>query len=147
MQKYVLTERNINDMTGRIKKFFDSFTKRNDGIIEWYATPRKNFERKNKCIFTYRSRPTSKDVYISEIKSKPFIHIEAPMRLEIPIGSIIYFLGGNKIIFRFQYQHHYRNSKGRSYSGDKLLYTNIVDVYERGISKDWDACDDVCDEE
>ena len=146
MQKYVLTERNINDMTGRIKKFFDSSTERNGGI-EWYSTLRKNFKGRNKHDLSYSGNPTGKDVYISEIKGLPFIHIEAPVRMDIGLGSIIYFLGGNKIIFRFQYQHHYHNSKARSYSGDKLLYTDIVDVCERGISEAYGVCDDACDEE
>ena len=131
MHKYILTERNIHDMAGRIRKFFNSCEKH--GMYD-YTTSRKNIKGRNYWDSRYFSRPRGGNVYVRELQGKPVIHVELPVRLDIKVGSVIYFLGGNKIMVRNQYQHCYHDSKGKTYFGDKLLYSEFVDVYERGIA-------------
>ena len=130
MHKYILTERNIDDMAGRIRKFFNSCEE--GGMLD-YTTSRKNIKGKNSWDGSYFSRPEGKDVYVSEFRGEPVIHVELPVRTDIEIGSIIYFLGGNKIMIRDHYQRNHHDDSGNTYSSDHL--SEFVDVYERNIRR------------
>lgn len=130
MHKYILTERNIDDMAGRIRKFFNSCEK--CGMLD-YTTSRKNIKGKNSWDGSYFSRSSGEDVYVSEFQGEPVIHIELPVRTDINIGSIIYFLGGNKIMIRDSYHKRYYDSISDTYFGNKLMLSEFVDVYERRI--------------
>ena len=128
MQKYILTEKNIHDMAGRIRKFFNSCS--DCGIID-YTTGRKNIKGRYHWNATYFSYPSGENVYVRELLERPVIHIELPVTWDIHIGSIIYFLGGNKIIIKGKYYYIDTDSNGKNYFGNRTVYSKFVDVYER----------------
>lgn len=130
MHKYILTERNIHDMAGRIRKFFNSCEK--CGMLD-YTTSRKNIKGKNSWDGSYFSRPSGENVCVGEFQGEPVLHIELPVRTDITIGSAIYFLGGNKIMVRDHYQRHHHDDNGKTYFSNHL--SKFVDVYERNIRR------------
>ena len=130
MHKYVLTERNIYDMAGRIRKFFNSCEE--GGMLD-YTTSRKNIKGKNSWDGSYFSRPRGGNVYVREKQGEYVLHIELPVRIDIELGSVIYFLGGNKIIVRNHYQRNHHDDNGNTYFSDHL--SEFVDVYERNIRR------------
>ena len=137
MHKYILTERNIDDMAGRIRKFFNSCEE--CGMND-YSTRRKNIKGKNYWDGSYFSKPSGGNVYIKTFEEEKVIHVELPVTTNIRIGSVIYFLGGNKIMIRRQYNHCYHDENGKTRFGDKDLYSEFVDVYER-ITKNSYICE------
>ena len=94
MHKYILTEKNIDDMAGRIRKFFDSCS--DCGI---YCTI-NNVEQ---LLYFYWAGDTShKDVSVStnHVTCKPIISIKYPVVTYIELGDVIYIYGGGKIYFK-----------------------------------------------
>ena len=92
MQKYVLTKKNINDMIGRIRKFLNSC---NEFGIYDYAVYRKSMTR---CYGKFWSmRPSGENV---SIIADSTIHFDSPINMDIIEGSVIYFIGGNKLVIR-----------------------------------------------
>ena len=94
MHKYILTERNIHDMVGRIGKFFNSCSD-----CGMYCSI-NNVEQMPD--FYWAGDTSHKDVSVStnRVTHKPIIHIKYPVVTYIELGDAIYFYGGGKISFK-----------------------------------------------
>ena len=117
MQKYVVTKQNVHEIIGRMRKFFQSCS--TCGMYD-YSIRFKNMRRRDSR--RYFSYPDPKNIYLSEEEySEKYglaIHVELPVRMDITYNSVIYFIGGNKIVIREYYVH-----------DNTLSY--FVDVYDR----------------
>lgn len=111
MQKYKITSKNINDITGRIRKFFKSCAKNDVGIYDFDCC-KEDFTKLSSNRFW--SIPSPDDVYCEH----EGIHFDYPVDRTFPNNSYVYFIGGNIIAFRRYYDFNH-------------TYSDFMDVYYR----------------
>lgn len=124
MRKYILTEENMPMVTGLIRKFLQSCQDKDNNLLDWIYYGKLSEGTKNRTGY-YRSSPNPNDVQyvgrrpyteeeLESIRTSIFcddpitvpnymqshIAISAPVKTSYRVGDIIYFVGGNRIIFQ-----------------------------------------------
>lgn len=95
MKKYIITEKNMSEVAGLINKFFRSCYEKNQWIYDWSNSGKLTQEKH--CY--YPSKP-SKEPCATVNKDYNCIEIEYPVGELLVVGSVVYFNGGNRLIYR-----------------------------------------------
>lgn len=150
MQKIIITENNIFDVAGRLRKFFSSChdwgmydkqsikIKRESDIkkiqpYNWNHTKHYSCPSKNQEYNIYVQRETDN---LESLNFKPIgIGITCPVKTDLRIGDVVYF-DGYRVFTR---------SKGRlinlnlkSQRMDYTILSSFVDAYIKCINPDYD---------
>lgn len=124
MRKYVLTEENMPMVAGLIRKFLQSCNSKCHTLVDWNTVGKlsKVSKHRSGCYYSMAGASNVKYVKCREVtaeeleaykhsifrdETKPLpthipshIAISNPVRTSYTIGDIIYFVGGNRIIFQ-----------------------------------------------